>query len=211
MENSNLKTKCTIGKVRASYVHVFAPYSMATDGSNPKYSVNLIIPKSDTALIAKIKECIKNAYIAGVSAKWHNKKPTEWWNPLRDGDETRPDKPEYADSYYVNASCKTKPGVCKKTGVEVKDGKRHNILSPITDENEMYSGCWIYASVNFYAFDQVGNKGIACGLDNVLKAEDGEMLGGRTSAESDFGDMDIPDDNGDDIFGDAPDSTDCPY
>jgi hypothetical protein len=210
MENSNLKTKCVIGKVRASYVHLFEPYKVDLDDTNPKYSVTLLIPKNDTDIIEKIKTCIKGAYTVGLSQTWHNKKPKEWWNPLRDGDEVYPDKPEYADCYFVKAACKTKPGVCKKTGVNVIDGKKRNILTPITDEDEMYSGCWIYASVNFFAFDKRGTQGISCGLDNVLKAEDGEMLGGRTSAESDFGDMDIPDDNGDDIFGEAPD-TNCPY
>ena len=206
-KGNTMSIKVITGKVRASFVHVFEPQSI--NGSEPKYSCSLIIPKSDTVTVGKIREAIEQAKQEGVP-KWGGKIPPNLKLPLRDGDVDRPEDPAYADSYFINASCKTKPGVCKKTGVKVIDGKKQNVLTPITDENEMYSGCWIYASVNFYAFDQVGNKGIACGLDNVLKAEDGEMLGGRTSAESDFGDMDIPDDNGDDIFGEAPD-TNCPY
>lgn len=209
MENPNLKTKCVIGKVRASYVHLFQPHSINTDGSNAKYSVSLIIPKTDTAMIGKIKECIKAAYMIGMASKWKNKKPDPYKSPLRDGDTQRSDNPEYADSYFISASCKTKPGVCKKTGTKVEDGKKKNIISPITDENELYSGCWIYASVNFYPFSASGNKGVACGLDNVLKIEDGEMLGGRASAESDFGDMEIPDD--DDPLQMSGSDDDCPY
>ena len=207
MENQNLKTKCVIGKVRASYVHLFQPQGINGDNTNAKYSVSLIIPKSDTQLVEKVQNAIKAAYAIGLASKWGNKKPVGWKNPLRDGDAERSDRPEYVDSYFINVSNKTKPGVCKKTGTHVVDGKKKNIITPITDENELYSGCYIYATVNFYAFNTNGNKGVACGLDNVLKAEDGEMLGGRTSAESDFGDMDLPED--DDIFGDAPD--DMPF
>lgn len=210
MENQNLSTKCVIGKARASYVHVFKPTSIKADGSDPKYSVSLIIPKSDTALIDKIKGCIKAAYMSGLASKWNNKKPVPWKSPLRDGDDERSDKPEYADSFFINASCKTKPGVCKKTGSKMVDGKKKNIIVDITDEEELYSGCWVYASVNFYAFSASGNKGVACGLDNILKAEDGEMLGGRTSTESDFGDMDIPDDIEGDPFRELPDD-ECPF
>ena len=210
MENPNLSTKCVIGKARASYVHVFRPSSISVDGSDPKYSISLIIPKSDTALVEKIKSCIKAAYEAGLASKWGNKAPKPWKNPLRDGDEERSDKPEYVDCYFINASCKTKPGVCKKTGTKMVEGKKKNIIVDIADEEELYSGCWVFAAVNFYAFNSNGNKGIACGLNNVLKAEDGEMLGGRTSSESDFGDMEIPDDIDGDPFGPAP-TDDCPY
>ena len=210
MENPNLTTKCVIGKARASYVHVFKAESINTDGSDPKYSISLIIPKSDTALVEKIKGCIAAAYKAGVSQKWEGKSPKPWKNPLRDGDDERSDKPEYVDSYFINASCKTKPGVCKKAGTKMVDGKKKNIIVDIVDEGELYSGCWVFASVNFFAFGAKGNKGIACGLNNVLKVEDGEMLGGRTSSESDFGDMDIPDDVDGDPFGEAP-KEDCPF
>ena len=210
MENPNLSTKCVVGKARASYVHVFRPTSINPDGSDPKYSVSLIIPKSDTALVEKIKGCIKAAYTQGMASKWGNKAPKPWKNPLRDGDEERSDKPEYVDCYFINASCKTKPGVCKKAGTKMVDGKKKNIIVDITDENELYSGCWVFAAVNFYPFSVSGSKGVACGLDNLLKAEDGEMLGGRTSAESDFGDMEIPDDIDGDPFGPAP-KDDCPF
>jgi hypothetical protein len=33
-----------------------------------------------------------------------------------------------------------------------------------------------------------GNRGIACGLNNLQKLKDGESLGGRVSAEVDFAD-----------------------
>jgi hypothetical protein len=209
MENGNLSTKCLIGKVRASYVQVFQPKSMQTDGSNPKYSISLIIPKSETELIKKIRAAIKAAYTAGIASKFGGKAPSSWKDPLRDGDDERSDKPEYADSYFLNASCKTKPGVTKRSGTRMVNGKKENIIVPITDENEFYSGCWVYASVNFFAFSTSGNKGVACGLNNVLKVDDGDMLGGRQSAQSDFGELDIPDDDA--PFNDETNTNDCPY
>ena len=49
------------------------------------------------------------------------------------------------------------------------------------------------ASINFYAFNSNGNRGIACGLNNLQKIRDGKPLGGKASAESDF-DTDDDDD-----------------
>ena len=57
---------------------------------------------------------------------------------------------------------------------------------PIIERSEMYSGIYGRASINFYAFNVNGNRGIACGLNNLQKLRDGEPLGGKASAESDF-------------------------
>lgn len=174
-------TKVRIGKVRFSYLHVFEP--RAIEGSNDsKYSATLIIPKSNTELVEQIKAAITNAFTAGVG-KFGGKLPAKgtWRNPLRDGDLERPEDEAFAGSYFINASSKTKPGV-------VKWGPNGTLVN-IDDEEELYSGCYGYASVNFFAFNSNGSKGIACGLNNVLKTDNGDYLGGRTSAASDFGDM----------------------
>ena len=210
MENQNLKTKIRIGKVRASYVHVFHPYSMNHDEKDARYSMVLIIPKKDKESIEKVQNAIKAAYSIGLSEKWGGKKPSDDWSPLHDGDVKQSDKPEYVDSYYLNAKNSTKPGIAKPHPTNryiTIDGKKKLNTLEITDEKELYSGCYVYATLGFFAYSYGGKRGISCGLDNVLKVEDGEMLGGRASAESDFGDLDLPED--DDIFGDAPD--DMPY
>lgn len=191
----NKTTKCKIGKVRFSYLHVFTPRANEA-GGDPKYSVTLIIPKSDTVLIGAIKEAIGAAYEAGIG-KFGGKLPPKgtWKVPLRDGDLERPDDESFADAYFINASSKTKPGV-------VKWGANGQLVD-ITDEDELYSGCYGYASVNFFAFNNSGNKGVACGLNNILKTDNGDYLGGRSSAKSDFGDMapqPVADAPGDDIF-----------
>ena len=101
--------------------------------------------------------------------------------PLRDGDVERPDDEAYADSYFVNANSSTAPGIV--------DADRQ----PILDHSEVYSGVYGRASINFYAFNSNGNKGIACGLNNLQKIRDGEPLGGRSRAEDDFADEDEED------------------
>jgi hypothetical protein len=179
----NVTTKVMIGEVRFSYVHLFAP-DQIDDSSEPKYSVSLIIPKSNKRLINDIKAAIDIALENGVSSKFGGKKPTGWKSPLRDGDLDRPDDNAYANSFFINASSRMKPGVVKRDKVLGK-----NALVQITDEEEVYSGCYGYASVNFFAFNTAGNKGVAAGLNNVLKTRDGDYLGGRVSAEADFADV----------------------
>lgn len=174
--NYNNPTKVITGKdTRWSYANVWEPKSI--NGSSPKYSVSLIIPKSDTATVQKIKAAIAAAYQEGESKLKGNGKTVpplaSLKTPLRDGSE-RPDDEAYADAYFINANSATAPGVV--------DLDRNPILS----RSEVYSGVYGRASINFYAFNSNGNKGIACGLNNLQKVRDGEPLGGKASAESDF-------------------------
>lgn len=170
MEN---QTKVITGKVRFSYLNVFEPKSVG-DGE-PKYGVSLIIPKSDKKTIKKIKDAIAVALEEGKS-KFGGKIPKTFKNPLRDGDEEREDDEVYADSFFVNANSPRKPGLVDED------------VNPIMDKEDLYSGCYGRASVNFYAFNSNGNKGVACGLNNLQKLGDGERLGAAiASAEDDFG------------------------
>lgn len=168
-------TKVITNKVRFSYVHVFTPTAVG-ESEDKKYSVSIIIPKSDKETIKLIKEAVKNATEKGKIDKWGGKVPANLKTPLRDGDEERPEDEAYANAYFINASAVTKPGVVDKN------------LEPITDEEEFYSGCYGRASITFYAFNASGNKGIAAGLNHVQKTSDGEALGGRVSPEVDFDD-----------------------
>lgn len=171
--NSNASTKVVTGIVRFSYVHVFAPRAM--EGSEPKYSVSLLIPKEDKETLAKIKRAIDLAKEQGLP-KWGGKAPANLRSPVRDGDTERPDDPAYAGHFFINATCKTKPGVVDRN------------LQPILDSTELYSGCYGRASITFYAYSVNGNRGIACGLNNIQKLRDGESLGGRARAEDEFND-----------------------
>jgi hypothetical protein len=177
-----LATKVITGKCRLSYLHVFEPVAIE-EGQDKKYSVSLIIPKSDTVTVKKIKAAIEAAKESGKTSKFGGKVPPALKTPLRDGDVDRPDDEVYAGSYFINANCKTKPGLVDKD------------LNPIMDQNELYSGAYGRASITFYPFNTSGNKGIACGLNNIQKLADGEPLGGRSRAEDDFSDSaDLDDD-----------------
>lgn len=174
-------TKVITGvNTRWSYANVWEAKSI--NGGAPKFSVSLIIPKSDTKTIAKIKAAIQAAYEEGESKLKGNGKTVPALSvlktPLRDGDLERPDDEAYANSYFVNANSGTAPGIV--------DADRQ----PIIDHSEVYSGVYGRASINFYAFNSNGNKGIACGLNNLQKMRDGEPLGGKTRAEDDFADDD---------------------
>lgn len=175
-----MSTKVITGKVRASFVHVFEPQSV--NGSEPKYSCSFIIPKSDTETIAAIRAAIEQAKQDGV-AKFGGKIPPNLKLPLRDGDIDRPDDPNYADCYFVNANSKEKPGLVDRRRI------------PITDPLELYSGCYVRASINFFAFNTNGNKGVAAGLGNIQKWAEGEPLNGRVRAEDEFEALDAEDDD----------------
>ena len=168
---SRKETKVITGKIRLSYAHLFEPHGM--DGQEPKFSTAILIPKSDTETLKAIKEAVELAKKNGAS-KFGGKIPAILKTPLRDGDEERPDDEVYAGCYFLNASSKNRPGVVDQN------------VQPVMDANEVYSGCYARVSINFYAYNASGNKGIAAGLGNVQKLEDGEPLGGFTRAEDDF-------------------------
>lgn len=177
MAKFNNPTKVITGvDTRWSYANVWDPKSI--NGSTPKYSVSLIIPKSDKVTIQKIKAAIQSAYEEGESKLKGSGKSVPSLSviktPLRDGDLERPDDEAYKNAYFVNANSATAPGIV--------DADRQQII----DRSEVYSGVYGRASINFYAFNSNGNKGIACGLNNLQKIRDGEPLGGKASAESDF-------------------------
>ena len=172
-----MATKVITGvNTRWSYANVWEPKAM--EGGKPKFSVSLIIPKSDTVTVGKIKAAIEEAYRDGQSKLKGNGKSvpalSTLRNPLRDGDLERPDDPAYANAYFVNANSTSAPGIV--------DAAKNQII----DKSEVYSGCYGRASISFYAYNANGNKGIACGLNNLQKIKDGEPLGGKASAESDF-------------------------
>ena len=196
MAIDNQATKVITDKVRLSYTHIFEPQSI--DGGDEKFSTAILIPKSDKETLRKIKAATDAAKELGKS-KWPNGKvPVGCKTPLRDGDEERPDDETYAGCYFLNATSKNKPGIAKPIG-KGADGKTK--FQAITDSTEVYSGCYAKVSLNFYPFDTKGNRGIAAGLNNVVKVQDGDFLGGRASvndefAEEDF-DTDLAGDDGD--------------
>lgn len=182
-----MATKVVTGRVRFSYVNIFRSRAFR-EGQDAKFSICLLIPKKDKAGIAKIRDAIDEAVQEGITSKWGGKTPKNLHLPLRDGDEERADEaPEYEGMMFLNANSTTKPGIVDKD------------LNEILDPEEVYSGCWGRASINFFPYDSNGNRGVGVGLNNIQKLADGERLGGaRASAEDDFGDGFAEDDLDDD-------------
>ena len=175
-------TKVVTGpKTRWSYVNVWTPKAVS-EGAVPKYSVSLIIPKSDTQTIEKINNAIKAAYEDGRAKLQGNGKivpPLEAIHtPLRDGDIFRKDDEAYKDSYFLNANSTSAPGI-----VDID-------CNAILDYSEVYSGVYGRASISFYAYNNNGAKGIAVSLNNLQKTADGEPLGSKSTPQSDFGGAD---------------------
>ena len=178
--SNQAKTKVITGtNTRLSYFHGWEPVSI--NGGAEKYSVSVLIPKSDTATVKAINDAIDAAITEGI-AKFGGKKPNcaAIKTPLRDGDVEREDE-AYRGHWFINANSTTQPQIVDRA------------VRPILDRSEVYSGCYARVSLNFYAFNSNGNKGIAAGLGNIQKIRDGEPLGGKASAADDFTTLDDED------------------
>lgn len=174
-------TKVVTGKVRFSFVNVFEPRAFG-ENQVPKYSVMLLIPKSDIKTIEKINNAIQVAAKNALHTKFGGKAPTILSTTFKDADvdtdqdgEVFKDKwPYTAGHYIINVSSKNQPQVVDKN------------LNPILNPVELYSGCYGRASINFFAYNNTGKKGVSAGLNNLQKLEDGEPLGNFSTAEQDF-------------------------
>ena len=176
---------------RISFANIFEPKSI--NGGEAKYSVSCLIPKEDKKPLLAIHKAVEAAKEDGKTRKWGGKIPPNLKLPLRDGDIDRPDDENYQEHFFVNASSKDAPQVVD----------RH--VQPVTDPMMVYSGCYCNVSVNFYAFNANGNRGVAAGLGNVQFVKDGERLSGKASAESDFDALDDEDVLGGDAGEELPD------
>ena len=174
---------------RISFANIWEP--KAINGGDEKYSVSCLIPKSDKKTIARIQKAVEAAKEDGKTRKWGGKIPPNLKLPLRDGDIDRPDDENYEDCFFLNAFSKDAP--------QVVDRK----VNPILDPMMVYSGCYCNVSVNFYAFNANGNRGVAAGLGNIQFVRDGERLSGKASADADFDALE--DDDEDVLGGDMPD------
>ena len=174
---------------RISFANIWEP--KAINGGDEKYSVSCLIPKSDKKTLARIQKAVEAAKEDGKTRKWSGKITPNLKLPLRDGDIDRPDDENYEDCYFLNASSKDAP--------QVVDRK----VNPVLDPMMVYSGCYCNVSVNFYAFNANGNRGVAAGLGNIQFVRDGERLSGKASADADFDALE--DDDEDVLGGDLPD------
>ncbi|OME86508.1 MULTISPECIES: DUF2815 family protein [Paenibacillus] len=187
MAIDNQSTKVITGKVRLSYANVWE--ATPDDNGVLWYNSSILIPKDDKETLRKIKAAV-DVLKEQAKAKYGGKIPPKFHTPLRDGDEERPDDEAYEGHYFFNAKSKNRPGIAKPIG---KDNNGKTKFQEITDTTEVYSGCYAKVSINFYLFDTKGNKGIAAGLNNIVKVQDGDFLGGRSSLNDDFASEDFDD------------------
>ena len=167
--------------VRLSYVNIFRP--RVVNGSEPKYSVCIMFPKTDRELKKIFDDAIKQTAIDDAD-KWGGKVPPNLKGPIHDGDIDRSDKPEFAGMWYFNASNMRPP--------QVLDEFKNEML----DANDLYSGCWARVSVNFSGYNNSGNEGIGAYINNIMKLKDDTHLGGTSAtAEEDFADEDEDDED----------------
>jgi hypothetical protein len=187
MASTASATKVVTGTVRLSYVHLFEPYAQGDDDVE-KYSCVILIPKSDKRTLKKIDDAIAAATEAGRNTKFEGKVPKIVVTNLHDGDEEADleKNPEYEGHMYMSVSSKTKPGIVDAD------------VNPILDSTEIYSGVYARVSINAFAYNYKGKKGISFGLNHVQKVKDGDFLGGRSRAEDDFEPIE---DEGDDDSG----------
>lgn len=175
MDDRRMRT----GKCRLSYPHVFEVYS-----ESGKYQVQLIIPKTDKETIALISALEKSAQEDGKAKMWNGKLPKKYSGPLHDGDieQDTTERPEYEGCYYINAKSTRRPGVVDKD------------REIITDEFELYGGCYVRATLAFFPYENSGNAGVGCLLNNIQKLEEGDKFGsGVSDPEDDFDDDDDDD------------------
>ncbi len=168
--------KVVTNKIRFSYANVFEPKDL---GGVLKYSVAILIPKSDFDTYNRIKKEIDNEAKEAVPTVFGGVMPANLAMPIYDGDGLKPSGEPYGveckGHWVINAKSGNAP--------EVVDAN----CNPIINKNEFYSGCYGRASLSFYAYNKNGHKGIGCSLGNVQKLEDGQPLDGRTTAAEDFG------------------------
>ena len=178
-------TKVVIGPCRLSYTHVFAKHSPNGDPADGKYQTNVLIPKTEKETLKAINAAIEAAKQQGIVSKWGGKTPKNLSMPLNDGDDKEDEL--YENHFFVNAKANTRPGIVDRN------------KQPIVDEEEMYSGVWAIVSITFFPYEVSGNKGVACGLNNLMKWKDDDRLSGRVSAEADFDGVDTSNEDEEDL------------
>ena len=172
-------TKVITGKVRFSYVNIFNPMKNA-DGTDGKYGLTLLIPKSDTDTLNKIKSAMAEAREVFCKKNGATALPQKPNHTLHDGDGLKDSGEPYSEEckgcYVIAVQSNQKPVIVD------------NMRNPITDPAEVYSGCYGRAAINFYGYSRNGKKGISAGLQSIQKLHDGEALGGARGSADDFAD-----------------------
>lgn len=180
--------RMTLKNVRLAFPAIFEPQAFGE--AEPAYSAKFIIPP-DHPQVADIRKAVETVArekwqdkapgilkllkddkkVAWVEGPYYNKKTGELHNGF-DG------------MFHVSArSAQTKPSVFDAAN------------NPVTDRGMIYGGCFVDASIEFYAQDNKWGRRINCGLRGVRFAGHGDAFGGGAPATADdFGEPSVADD-----------------
>lgn len=172
-------TQVVTGEVRLSYVNLFEPKKFKESDAEGKYSVTILVPKTDTKTINNIKAAIQKAAEKGAQRHFGGRVPTNVANTFKDGDTEVDDlgelkcnsNPELKDHYYMRLATKIRPIVL--------DENRNEIINPL----DIYSGCYGRVSLTCFAYSGDGKRGVSAVLNNVMKTRDGDPLTSRLTGD----------------------------
>jgi hypothetical protein len=172
---------CTTPDFRLSFAHVFKPTSFK--GQPENYSIVMLFPEKTDFKTNYTKKgkgvSMHQALLNAAIDKWGEKDAKrmlankELRLPFRRGDE-KPNTEGYKGMIFINCKSKDKPQVIDQN------------LNVLTTDQEFYSGCYARAFLSAYAYDQMGNKGVAFGLQNLQKMGEGKKFSGRMNADEVF-------------------------
>lgn len=169
---------------RIAFVHLDEPWSNNPKENAPKFGLTAIISKEDKKTMEIIRKAEANALELGVKTKFQGKRPYEPKSVIHDG-ERQQGREGFDDCFYIGASspANSRPATLNK-------------FKEAIPPTELYSGCYALVSINFYPYNTGGSKGVAAGLNAVLKMYDGERFGGGGDGSKDFDGIEIEADLG---------------
>ena len=169
------KTHLVTNAAQCSFPNLFTAKA-SIEGAKEKYSVTILIPKTDTEEINKINACYDAAIEEGISKKFGGKVPNKAaLRPiLKDGDEKADTHPEFKGCYLLTATSVNAPQVVDK------------YLEAITDPKAIVGGDLIRISANLVAYNVGGQKGVSCYLQAAQLISKTDNPFGRSTVQSDF-------------------------
>lgn len=195
-EDKIAKCRVTTPMFRVSYPHLWKASGL--NKSAPKYSVTMLFKKDDD--LSAVKRAMLQAKI-NKFGKDKEQWPEDIESPVVDGDSKKnKDKDGYKGHWAIKASSSED----QKPYVVDQD------VEPITEQSDMYPGCYAMANVLAYVWEypeNSGNFGVGFILNGVQKVKEGKPFGNKKSAKDVFAPIDA-DEFGDDESEDSDDGED---
>jgi hypothetical protein len=169
---------------RVSYPNVFKP-AFNKLNNKEEFSVVALFKKGED--LTKLKQAAQ----AAIEKKWGTDK-TKWPKNLRSPFRDQAERAKDVDGKRILPAGHEEGAIFLNLKSSQRPGVVDQQVQAIINESEFYSGCYAIASVNAYAYSQLGNNGVSFGLGNLQKVKDGEPLGNRARPEADFAPISVP-------------------